>query len=88
METTRTQLINKLFYQKWVATTADSWSAHHRTFLGITVHYIDKESLKRCHATLACKEVKVNKLIKYCIVITFLLMKNISNYEIEIQFMI
>lgn len=88
METTKTQLINRLFSQKWVATTADSWTAHNRTFLGMTVHYIDRDSLKRCHATLACKEVKVNKFkIELHFIEFYLGMKAISNYEVKIQFM-
>lgn len=63
MERGRTLLVNQLFHQKWVATTADSWTAHNRAFLGMTVHWIDKDTLKRSHATLACKEVKVRKYI-------------------------
>jgi hypothetical protein len=62
MERGRTQVVNLLFHQKWVATTADSWTAHSRAFLGMTVHWIDRDTLKRRHATLACKEVKVRKL--------------------------
>ncbi|XP_077364256.1 uncharacterized protein LOC144008073 isoform X4 [Festucalex cinctus] len=44
--------------QKWVATTADSWTVNSRVFLGVTVHWIDWFSLKRKKATLACRELK------------------------------
>ncbi|XP_077380569.1 uncharacterized protein LOC144020710 isoform X1 [Festucalex cinctus] len=47
--------------QKWVATTADSWTVHNRTFLGMTVHWIDRLSLKRKMTTLACRELKVGE---------------------------
>lgn len=40
-----------------VATTADSWSAHNRGFLGMTVHWINKTNLKREKAVLGVKEV-------------------------------
>ncbi|XP_069472129.1 zinc finger BED domain-containing protein 4-like isoform X2 [Ambystoma mexicanum] len=37
-----------------VCTTADIWSCHGRSFLGMTVHWIDSSSLKRQSAALAC----------------------------------
>ena len=37
-----------------VSTTADVWMAHHRSYLGMTVHWIDKKSLKRQKAEIAC----------------------------------
>ena len=36
---------------------ADYWSAHHRSFLGITVHWIDENSFKRHHTVLCYKEL-------------------------------
>lgn len=59
MKNGKTRLINLLFHQKWVATTADSWTAHNRSFLGMTIHWIERDTLKRQNATLACREVKV-----------------------------
>lgn len=53
-------LINILYSQKVVATTADSWAAHNRAFLGMTIHWIDADNLQRKKATLACKELKVD----------------------------
>jgi hypothetical protein len=58
-EKARGDLINILYSQKTVATTADSWTAHNRAFLGMTVHWIAQDSLQRKKATLACKELKV-----------------------------
>lgn len=44
-----------------VCTTADIWSWHGCSFLGITVHWIDLSSLKRQSAALACCRL-ANKL--------------------------
>ncbi|KAG0721816.1 hypothetical protein GWK47_045672 [Chionoecetes opilio] len=55
------ELMSILKEARYVATTADSWSAHHRAFLGCTVHWIDAETLRRKHGTLACKELKSNQ---------------------------
>jgi len=37
-----------------VSTTVDVWTAHHRSFLGITAHWIDPDTLQRCKAAIAC----------------------------------
>lgn len=42
----------------WVATTADCWSAHNKSFLGMTVHWIDAKTLQRKHAVLACSRLR------------------------------
>ena len=49
----------------FVATTADSWSAHNRSFLGMTVHWVNSTSLKREKAVLGIKEVKVQQTGPY-----------------------
>jgi hypothetical protein len=49
----------------FVATTADSWSAHNRSFLGQTVHWVNSTSLKREKAVLGIKEVKVQQTGHY-----------------------
>jgi hypothetical protein len=41
----------------WVATTTDCWTAHHRSFLGVTAHRLNKESMKRECAALACRRL-------------------------------
>lgn len=45
----------------YVATTADSWTAHNRSFLGMTVHWVDSTSLKREKAVLGIKEITVKQ---------------------------
>lgn len=55
----KTDLTNLLHGIQVVATTADSWTAHNRAFVGMTVHWIDPATLERKSAVLACKEVKV-----------------------------
>jgi len=37
-----------------VSTTADVWTSQHRSYLGMTVHWIDDKSLKRQKAAIAC----------------------------------
>ncbi|XDV25909.1 hypothetical protein PO909_029735 [Leuciscus waleckii] len=41
-----------------VSTTADIWSANNKSYLGMTVHWIDSISFKREKAALACKRVR------------------------------
>lgn len=42
----------------YVCTTADIWSMHHRSYLGMTIHWIDHKDLKRKSSALACKRFK------------------------------
>ncbi|KMQ85726.1 tol2 transposase [Lasius niger] len=42
----------------FVCTTADVWSSSKRSFLGITVHWIDSGTLKREGAAIACRRFK------------------------------
>jgi len=37
-----------------VCTTVDAWTAHHRSYLGMTAHWIDPKTLQRHKAALAC----------------------------------
>jgi KRAB domain-containing zinc finger protein len=41
-----------------VATTTDCWTAHRRSFLGVTSHWLDEETLERESAALACLRLK------------------------------
>jgi hypothetical protein len=61
-KSTLSDLLSKVSY---VATTADSWSAHNRSFLGMTVHWINVASLKREKAVLGIKEVVVQQTGTY-----------------------
>ena len=40
-----------------VSTTVDVWTANHQSYLGMTVHWIDKDTLKRCKAVIACVRI-------------------------------
>ncbi|XP_038123771.1 zinc finger BED domain-containing protein 4-like [Cyprinodon tularosa] len=42
----------------YISTTADIWSAHNRSFMGITSHWINPTTLQRQKAALACKRIK------------------------------
>ena len=41
-----------------IATTTDCWSARRRSFIGVTGHWIDPNSLKRCLAALASEQLR------------------------------
>ena len=51
-EETKVRMESLLDSVSYVATTADSWSSHNRSFLGMTVHWINSVSLKREKAVL------------------------------------
>lgn len=41
-----------------IATTTDCWSVRRRGFIGVTAHWIDPETLQRCSAALACRQLR------------------------------
>ncbi len=43
---------------EYVSTTADIWTAQNKSFLGITVHWIDPASLQRQKAAIACRRFR------------------------------
>lgn len=53
----RALLVNALQQAKFVSTTTDCWSAHQRSFLGMTVHWIS-EDLVRQSACLVVRRIK------------------------------
>ena len=43
---------------KYIATTTDCWTAHRQSFVGVTAHWIEPDSLERCSVALAWKRLK------------------------------
>jgi KRAB domain-containing zinc finger protein len=41
----------------WVATTADCWTAHNKSFLAMTVHWLCPKTRTRMRAVLACQRI-------------------------------
>lgn len=52
------QLLQIFQNVKFICTTADIWSTKHRSFMGVTAHWIDENTLQRHGAVLACKRFK------------------------------
>lgn len=53
----KNDLIEMLTFVSYVCLTADIWSAKHRSFLGLTIHWLD-DNLKRVSMALAVKRFK------------------------------
>ncbi|XP_046402876.1 uncharacterized protein LOC124168657 [Ischnura elegans] len=49
------QINERLKAASYVSTTADIWSTKTRSFLGVTAHWIDEQTLMRHSAALACR---------------------------------
>lgn len=43
---------------KYVSTTADSWTRHKKSYIGITAHWIDPSNFHRAKAAFARKRIK------------------------------
>jgi len=54
----KSQLVETLSNIKWMSATADIWSAHKRAFMGVTLHYVDPQSLKIQSIALACRRFR------------------------------
>lgn len=50
----QSKLIEAFMSVKYICTTADIWSSHHRGFFGTTAHWIDSKTLSRKSAALSC----------------------------------
>lgn len=50
------QLVNILSKQSWFCLTMDIWSCKTRSFLGVSIHYIDDESFERKSFVLSCED--------------------------------
>ena len=42
----------------FVSTTADIWTANNRSYMGVTLHWIDRSTLERNKAALACRRIR------------------------------
>lgn len=42
----------------FVSTTADIWIANNRSYMGVTVHWINRDTLNHHKAALACKRLR------------------------------
>ncbi|XP_072530968.1 zinc finger BED domain-containing protein 4-like [Salminus brasiliensis] len=51
-------LMSHLSKVSYVATTTDSWTAHQQSYIVVTAHWIDEDTLKRKSAALACQRLK------------------------------
>ena len=52
------KLLSVLESVPYVSTTADCWSAHHRAYLGMTVHWLDPATRSREHAVLTFSRLR------------------------------
>lgn len=43
---------------EYISMTADIWTSHDKSCLGMTAHWIDPSTFVRGHAALACKKVR------------------------------
>ena len=78
----------------FVCTTADVWTAHNKTFFGMTVHWIDPSTLQRCKAAICCTRLvghhtydalasKIESIHRSCSLnekITVTVTDNVSNF--------
>ncbi|XP_067249374.1 zinc finger BED domain-containing protein 4-like [Chanodichthys erythropterus] len=52
------KLKNAMQTVKYIATTTDCWTAHRQSFIGVTAHWIEPDTLERKSVALACKRLK------------------------------
>ncbi|KAK0143118.1 hypothetical protein N1851_018763 [Merluccius polli] len=52
------QLKNTFDELEHVSTTADIWTAHNKSFIGVTAHWINPHNMRREKAALACRRFK------------------------------
>lgn len=53
-ETMNNQLIKRFSNIDYISLTADIWSSKHRSFMGVTAHWIDPVTFKRQFAFISC----------------------------------
>ena len=54
----KTEVTEKMKAVDHVATTTDCWSARRKSFIGVTAHWFDPESLERFSVILACRHLR------------------------------
>jgi len=54
---TKQNLMSELSKASHVSTTADCWTAHRRSFLGMTVHWLDQDEVTRQSACLGVRRI-------------------------------
>lgn len=51
------QNLEKIFSkQRWFCLTMDIWSCKHRSYFGVSIHYIDEQTLERKSFVLSCQD--------------------------------
>ena len=55
---TRCDACLNYLHKKRTRTTADIWSTNHKSYLDVTVHWLDTATLQRFSAALACERMK------------------------------
>lgn len=53
----KSTLIDLLAKQNYICTTTDAWSSNNRSFLGVSIHWIDEESLQIRSGAVACRRI-------------------------------
>lgn len=57
-EDNKEKIINDIKDIKYVCTTTDVWSSKKRSFLGVTIHWIDVDKFERRSSSLACRRFR------------------------------
>ena len=64
-----------------VSATANVWAANHQSYLRMTVHWIDKDTLKRCKAIIAC--VRITGCHTYNVIASRIEYKKLAGYRLN-----
>lgn len=59
-------LIEELKQVEWVCVTADCWTAFRRSYLGMTIHWLDHDTLERKSKGLACHRLEGRHTYDQC----------------------
>lgn len=59
MKSTLSMILSK---HNHVCTTTDKWSSNNRSFLGVTIHWINQETLSICSGALACRRIATHMM--------------------------